>query len=148
MSAFDISSGVAANKNEAKRSSKITKARAERIAFTKVPGGCIHGADWRQCEDGASGPFISRSLDRKARKKSASMPQGGKICRTNGKTGRSGRRASKNPLRERAVLWRILTSATSLLCPMATRPLLKLNKDAIAAGGSELENERLPPLRR
>jgi uncharacterized membrane protein YkoI len=45
LSAFDISSGVAANKNEAKRSSKITKARAERIAFTKVPGGCIHGAE-------------------------------------------------------------------------------------------------------
>jgi hypothetical protein len=37
LSAFGISSGVAANKNEAKHSSKITKARAERIVLARVP---------------------------------------------------------------------------------------------------------------
>ena len=41
LSAFGISSGVA----EAKHSSKITKARAERIALTKVPGGSIRSAE-------------------------------------------------------------------------------------------------------
>ena len=45
LSAFGISSGVAADKNEAKHSSKITKARAERIALAKVPGGRIHGVE-------------------------------------------------------------------------------------------------------
>ena len=45
LSAFGISSGVASDKNEAKQSSKITKARAERIASTKVPGGTIRGAE-------------------------------------------------------------------------------------------------------
>lgn len=45
MYAFGISSGVAADKNEAKHSSKITKARAERIALSKVPGGRIHSAE-------------------------------------------------------------------------------------------------------
>src|SRR6202048_3285457 len=39
LSAFGISSGVASDKNEAKHSSKITKARAERIELTKVQGG-------------------------------------------------------------------------------------------------------------
>ena len=39
LSAFGISSGVASDKIEAKHSGKITKARAERIALTKVPGG-------------------------------------------------------------------------------------------------------------
>ena len=45
LSAFGISSGVASDKNEAKHSSKITKARAERIALTKVPGGSIRSAE-------------------------------------------------------------------------------------------------------
>ena len=45
LSAFGISSGVASDKNEAKHSSKITKARAERIALTKVPGGIIRSAE-------------------------------------------------------------------------------------------------------
>jgi hypothetical protein len=45
LSAFGISSGVASDKNEAKQSSKITKARAERIALTKVPGGTIRSAE-------------------------------------------------------------------------------------------------------
>jgi uncharacterized membrane protein YkoI len=44
LSAIGISSGVAADKN-AKDSSKITKARAERIALTKVPGSRIHTAE-------------------------------------------------------------------------------------------------------
>ena len=44
LSAF-ISSGVASDKNEAKHSNKITKARAERIALTKVPGGIIRSAE-------------------------------------------------------------------------------------------------------
>jgi uncharacterized membrane protein YkoI len=44
LSAFGISSGVA-DKNEAKHSSKITKARAEPIALTKVPDGRIHSAE-------------------------------------------------------------------------------------------------------
>jgi uncharacterized membrane protein YkoI len=44
--AFGISSGVASDKNEAKKhSGKITKARAERIALTKVPGGSIRSAE-------------------------------------------------------------------------------------------------------
>jgi len=45
LSAFGISSGVASDKNEAKHSGKITKARAERIALTKVPGGSIRSAE-------------------------------------------------------------------------------------------------------
>ena len=45
LSAFAISSGVASDKDEAKLSSKITKARAERIALTKVPGGSIRSAE-------------------------------------------------------------------------------------------------------
>ena len=44
-SAFDISSGVASDKNEAKHFGKITKARAEQIALTKVPGGSIRSAE-------------------------------------------------------------------------------------------------------
>ena len=45
LSAFGISSGVASDKNEAKISGKITKARAERIAVTKVPGGGVRSAE-------------------------------------------------------------------------------------------------------
>ena len=45
LSAFGISSGVASDKNEAKHSNKITKARAERVALTKVPGGSIRSAE-------------------------------------------------------------------------------------------------------
>jgi hypothetical protein len=45
LSAFGISSGVASDKNEAKHSSKITKARAERIALTKMRGGSIRSAE-------------------------------------------------------------------------------------------------------
>ena len=45
LSAFGISSGVTSDKNEAKHSSKITKAKAERIALTKVPGGSIRSAE-------------------------------------------------------------------------------------------------------
>ena len=45
LSAFGISSGVASDKNEATHSGKITKARAERIALTKVPGGSIRSAE-------------------------------------------------------------------------------------------------------
>jgi Peptidase propeptide and YPEB domain len=45
LAAFGISSGVASDKIEAKQSSKITKARAERIALTKVPGGSIRSAE-------------------------------------------------------------------------------------------------------
>jgi hypothetical protein len=45
LSAFGISSGVGSDKNEAKHSRKITKAGAERIALTKVPGGSIRSAE-------------------------------------------------------------------------------------------------------
>ena len=45
LSAFGISSGVTSDTNEAKQSSKITKAKAERIALTKVPGGSIRSAE-------------------------------------------------------------------------------------------------------
>ena len=45
LSAFGISSGVASDKNEAKHSGKITKASAERLALTKVPGGSIRSAE-------------------------------------------------------------------------------------------------------
>ena len=44
-SAFTISPAVASDKNEAKHSGKITKARAEQIALTKVPGGRIRSAE-------------------------------------------------------------------------------------------------------
>jgi hypothetical protein len=44
-SAFSILSGIASDKIEAKHSGKITKARAERIALTKVPGGSIRSAE-------------------------------------------------------------------------------------------------------
>jgi Peptidase propeptide and YPEB domain len=43
--AFGILLGVASDKIEAKHSGKITKARAERIALTKVPGGSIRSAE-------------------------------------------------------------------------------------------------------
>ena len=45
LAAFSISSGRAADKDDAKHSRKITKATAERIALTKVPGGRIHSAE-------------------------------------------------------------------------------------------------------
>ena len=45
LSAFGISSDGASDKIEAKHSSKITKARAERIALTKMPGGSIRSAE-------------------------------------------------------------------------------------------------------
>ena len=45
LSSFGISSGVGSDKNEAKHSGKITKARAEQIALTKVRGGSIRSAE-------------------------------------------------------------------------------------------------------
>jgi len=45
LSAFGISSGVTSDKNETTHSSKITKAKAERIALIKVPGGSIRSAE-------------------------------------------------------------------------------------------------------
>jgi uncharacterized membrane protein YkoI len=45
LSALGISTGVANDKNEAKHSAKVTKARAERVALTKVPGGRIRSAE-------------------------------------------------------------------------------------------------------
>jgi hypothetical protein len=45
LAAFGISSGLAADKDDAKHARKITKATAERIALTKVPGGRIHSAE-------------------------------------------------------------------------------------------------------
>ena len=45
LSAFSISPAVASDQNEAKHSSKITKARAEQIALTKVRGGRIRSAE-------------------------------------------------------------------------------------------------------
>ena len=45
LSAFGIWPGVASDKNEAKHSGKITKARAEQIALTKVRGGSIRSAE-------------------------------------------------------------------------------------------------------
>jgi uncharacterized membrane protein YkoI len=44
-SAFSISPAIASDQNEAKHSGKITKARAEQIALTKVPGGRIRSAE-------------------------------------------------------------------------------------------------------
>ena len=45
LTVFGVASGVASDKDEAKRFSKITKSRAERIALTKVPGGSIRSAE-------------------------------------------------------------------------------------------------------
>ena len=45
LSAIGVSSGVASDKNEAKHYSKITKARAEHIALTKMRGGKIRSAE-------------------------------------------------------------------------------------------------------
>ena len=45
LSAFGISLGAASDKDEGKHSGKITKATAERIALTKVPGGSIRSAE-------------------------------------------------------------------------------------------------------
>ena len=45
LSTFGISSGVASDKTDAKHPGKITKATAERIALTKVPGGRIRSAE-------------------------------------------------------------------------------------------------------
>jgi hypothetical protein len=45
LSAFGISSGLASDKTEAKHSGEITKARAQRIALTKVPGGIVRSAE-------------------------------------------------------------------------------------------------------
>jgi uncharacterized membrane protein YkoI len=45
LSASGISLGAASDKNEAKHSGKITKAKAERIALTRVPGGSIRSAE-------------------------------------------------------------------------------------------------------
>ena len=45
LTAFVISWAVASGNKEAKHSGKITKARAEQIALTKVPGGRIRSAE-------------------------------------------------------------------------------------------------------
>jgi uncharacterized membrane protein YkoI len=45
LSAFGTSSAVANDKDERKHAGKITKARAERIALTKVRGGSIRSAE-------------------------------------------------------------------------------------------------------
>jgi hypothetical protein len=45
LSAFGISSCVTSDENEAKHPGKITKARAERIALTNVPGGRIRSSE-------------------------------------------------------------------------------------------------------
>jgi hypothetical protein len=45
LSAFGISSGLASDNNDAKHPGKITKARAERIALTKMPGGTVRSAE-------------------------------------------------------------------------------------------------------
>jgi len=45
LSAFGISSGLASDKTETKHSGEITKARAQRIALTKVPGGIVRSAE-------------------------------------------------------------------------------------------------------
>jgi len=45
ISAFGISAGLASGKDETVNSSKITKARAERIALAKVPGGSVRSAE-------------------------------------------------------------------------------------------------------
>ena len=45
LSAFGISSGVASDKDEGKISGKITKARAEWIALTKVPAGSVRSVE-------------------------------------------------------------------------------------------------------
>jgi uncharacterized membrane protein YkoI len=42
---FAISSGIASDNNEPKNPSKITKAKAERIALAKMPGGRIRSAE-------------------------------------------------------------------------------------------------------
>jgi hypothetical protein len=49
LTAFTISSGVTSGKNEGKRSGTITKAQAERIALTKVPGGRNQQRGTRVC---------------------------------------------------------------------------------------------------
>ena len=43
--AFAMLTNLASGADEGKHSGKITKARAERIALTKVPGGRIHSAE-------------------------------------------------------------------------------------------------------
>jgi len=43
--AFGVSSGLASDNSEAKHSSNITKAKAERIALAKMPGGRIRSAE-------------------------------------------------------------------------------------------------------
>jgi uncharacterized membrane protein YkoI len=45
LSAFCISLSLASSTNETKHSRKITKARAEQIALTKVPGGSVRSAE-------------------------------------------------------------------------------------------------------
>ena len=45
LTAFAVSSGVSSGKNDPKHSATITKAQAERIALTKVPGGRIRSAE-------------------------------------------------------------------------------------------------------
>jgi uncharacterized membrane protein YkoI len=45
LSDFGISSGVASDKIEAKHSNKITKAKAEQIALTKVPSGSVRSTE-------------------------------------------------------------------------------------------------------
>ena len=82
LSAFGISSGVASDKNEAKHSSKITKARAERIALTKVPGGSVRSAE---LETARGQRFWAVYIAKPG---------------SNGKTRRSGRRDAEKPLRD------------------------------------------------
>jgi hypothetical protein len=67
LSAFGISSGVASDKIEAKHSSKITKARAERIALTKVPGGSIRSAELETARQRFWAVFIAKPGSKNAK---------------------------------------------------------------------------------
>ena len=101
LSAFGISSGVASDKNEAKHSSKITKARAERIALTKVPGGSIRSAELETARGQRFwAVYIAKPGSKNAKEIRVDGHERSNSCCANGKTRRSGRRASEKPLRD------------------------------------------------
>src|ERR1700675_4653329 len=75
LAAFGMSSGVASDKSEAKHSGKITKARAERIALTKVPGGSIRSAELETARGQRFWAVYIAKPGRKTPKKFASTPR-------------------------------------------------------------------------
>jgi Peptidase propeptide and YPEB domain len=132
LSAVGISSGIAADKN-AKHSSKITKARAERIALTKVPGGRIHTAELETVRGRRFwSVYIAKPGSKNAKEIRVDATSGQILAVQTERPEEIWPKSLQKPLKRTCGPGGFLHPRPHLLCPMASRPLLKLNQDALA----------------